>query len=470
MIDAVNGSWLQTISEQLNFGEVNGSWIQGWAESLGITQPLNGSWEEAIIEHIVGPTYILNNGSTIQTLSQLNGVFLPVNGSWIQPLAQMIYDSYTNPHISEWRTTTPNETITLPYTLNIGFQSNSGIIDWGDGTTSENTYDNRTHTYATPGYYNITIYGRVRGFRFNNGGDRTKIYRIFSWGSGFNLGVGASQFYGCTNLNLSEVSDVLQVYNQGQELNGQTRSWINMFRGCTSLTTINRVNEWDMSNVISLGGCFLGATNFNDNLNGWNTSSVTSMLQMFFNATNFDNDITDWNTSNVTNFGQMFQNATSFNVPIGSWDVSNAITFSSMFRNASSFDRDLSQWQTTSATDMTSMFYDAISFSTEVNDWDMSNVTDIDNMFRNANAFNKPLNNWNIGSVTLATSFMLSKTFLNYSSANYDSLLIGWAAQTVQPNLAISFGTIKRTAASTAAKAILTSAPNNWTITDGGLV
>jgi surface protein len=467
MIDAVNGSWLQTISEQLNFGEVNGSWIQGWAESFGITQPLNGSWEEAIIEHIVGPTYILNNGSLIQTISQNYGAFQPLNGSWTQALAQIIYDSYTNPHISEWRTTTLNETISLPYLSNGTY---TGIIDWGDGTTSENTYTNRTHTYTTPGYYNITIYGRVRGFRFANLGSRLNIYRILSWGSGFNLGTGGGQLYGCTNLNLSEVSDVLQVYNPGQALNAQTRNFTNMFRGCTSLTTINRVNEWDMSNVTNLSGCFLGATNFNDNLNGWNTSSVTNMLQVFFQATNFDGDITTWDTSNVTNFGQMFYLASSFNCPIGGWDVSNATTFSSMFRNASSFDRDLSQWQTTSATDMTGMFYVATSFNYDVNDWDMSNVTDIDNMFRNANAFNKPLNNWNIGSVTLATSFMLSKTFNNYSSANYDSLLIGWASQTVQPNLSISFGTIKRTAASTAAKLILTSAPNNWTITDGGLV
>jgi surface protein len=467
MIDAINGSWLQTITEQLSGGTVNGSWIQGWAQSMNITQTVNGSWEEAIILHIVGPTYTLNNGSLIQTISQNYGAFQPLNGSWIQALAQMIYDSYTNPHISEWLTTVPNETVTLPYVI-IG--SYVGIIDWGDGTTSENTYDNRTHTYVTPGYYNITIYGRVRGFRFNNSGDKDKIYRILSWGSGFNLGTGGSQFYGCANLNLSEVSDVLQVYNPGQNLNAQTRNFTNMFRESTSLTTINRVNEWDMSNVTNLSGCFLKASNFNDNLNGWNTSSVTIMLQMFFQATNFDGDITTWDTSNVTNFGQMFYLATSFNSPIGGWDVSNGITFSNMFRNASSFDRDLSNWDTSSATDMTAMFYVATSFNYDVNNWDMSNVTDIDNMFRNATAFNKPLNNWNIGSVTLATSFMLSKTHLNYSSANYDSLLIGWASQTVQPNLFISFGTIKRTTASDAAKAILTSAPNNWTITDGGYV
>jgi surface protein len=397
MIDAVNGSWLQTISEQLNFGVVNGSWIQGWAESLGIIEPVNGSWELAIIDYLnidEVPNYGLGS-NTIQTLCGLYGVFQPLNGSWIQALAQMIYDSYTNPHISEWRTTVPNETITLPYTLNTANGGYNGIIDWGDGTTSVNFYANRTHTYATPGYYNITIYGRVRGFRFNNGGDKNKIYRILSWGSGFNLGVGGGQFYGCTNLNLSEVSDVLQVYAPGQSLGGQTRNWANMFRDCTSLTTINRINEWDMSNVTTLFACFGFCTNFNS-------------------------DISNWDVSSCANFQSLFLNCTNFNQDIGNWDVSSA----------------------------TSMFA----------------------TFQNAFAFNQDISHWNISNVTIFTNFMRNKTFLNYTTENYDNLLIGWASRPVKPNQNIHFGTIKRTSLSTAAKSILTSAPNNWTIVDGGLV
>jgi hypothetical protein len=64
---------------------------------------------------------------------------------------------------------------------------------------------------------------------------------------------------------------------------------------------------------------------------------------------------------------------------------------------------------------------------------------------------------------------MFGKTFSNYSTANYDALLIGWASRPVKPNISISFGTIKRTIAGTAARLVLTSAPNNWTIVDGGI-
>ena len=64
---------------------------------------------------------------------------------------------------------------------------------------------------------------------------------------------------------------------------------------------------------------------------------------------------------------------------------------------------------------------------------------------------------------------MFGKTDLNYSSANLDAIYNGWSLLTVQPNLNISFGTIKYTVAGQAGKNILDNAPNNWTITDGGI-
>lgn len=266
---------------------------------------------------------------------------LPELGRFGTTILKGIYQGNT-PHISEWKTTTPNETVTLPYTTGSLAGFYSGFIDWGDGTQSVNSYANRTHTYEFPGTYIITIDGKVRIFRFANTGDKDKLYRIFQWGSQFDIGVGGAHFYGCTNLNLSEVTDVPVLYRPDIIFN--TRNFDRMFRGCTSLTTINKFNEWDTSGIIFMQGCFQGATLFNQNIG-------------------------DLDISNVTNF----------------------------------------------------------------------------------------------------TNFMLGKTFNDFSTANYDALLIGWAAQSVQPNLSINFGTIKRTVASTVAKLILTSAPNNWTIVDGGL-
>lgn len=324
----------------------------------------------------------------------------------------------TTPHISEWRTTTPNETVTLPYQTNGIY---TGIIDWGDGTQSVNSYDNRTHTYATPGYYTITVYGRLRIFRFANAGDRTKLYRVFQWGSQFDVGVGGSHFHGCTNLNLSVVSDVLILYRPFQASN--TQSFANMFRDCTSLTTINRVNEWDMSKIINMASCFYNCINFNQDLNSWDVRLVTTMNQMFFGCTLFNGNISSWQTISV-------------------------IDMLGMFRLAPNFNQNISAWDTADVTTMRGMFYQANAFNQNIGNWNISNVNDTQTGFIN---------------------FMFGKTFSNYSTANYDALLIGWASRPVQPNQSINFGTIKRTVVSTASRLVLTSAPNLWTIVDGGI-
>jgi hypothetical protein len=105
----------------------------------------------------------------------------------------------------------------------------------------------------------------------------------------------------------------------------------------------------------------------------------------------------------------------------------------------------------------------------------MRRVANATDMFNYQTGFNQPINNWNISGVTifnstgLTTGFMFGKTFNDYSTTNYDALLVGWASRSVKPNIFIDFGTIKYTSAATSARAVLTSAPNNWTIVDGGL-
>jgi hypothetical protein len=54
---------------------------------------------------------------------------------------------------------------------------------------------------------------------------------------------------------------------------------------------------------------------------------------------------------------------------------------------------------------------------------------------------------------------MENKTFNDYSTQNYDDLLIGWASRPVKPNLTISFEQLDAQASANAIT-ILTSSPN----------
>jgi len=115
------------------------------------------------------------------------------------------------------------------------------------------------------------------------------------------------------------------------------------------------------------------------------------------------------------------------------------------------------------------MFFSATAFNQNIGAWNTGNVVNMEGMMRNATAFNQNIGSWNISNIINILDFMFQKTSLNYSTENYNALLIGWASRPVKTNISINFGTIKYTSAASAARAILTSSPNFWTIIDGGI-
>ena len=278
------------------------------------------------------------------------------------------------PFISIWDTTntsagssTSNQ-VSLPLDA---FGIYNGTIDWGDGNISVNTFANKTHTYSSPGVYTITILGTNIGFGpINNGGDKLKLIEIIQWGS-FTLQGASLQGYwfsGCQNLKLSGVTDSLIL--------GYTIDLGSMFTNCTSLTTINNSNSWDVSNVTNMANMFYLCSNFNDSgIASWDVSNVINMSSMFLNDASFNQNLNSWNVSGVTNMNAMFQSATSFNQPLSGWNTSNV-------------------------TNMIGMFGLATSFNQDIGSWDVSKVTSMSTMFFNCNSFNKPLNSWNVSGVT----------------------------------------------------------------------
>ena len=292
----------------------------------------------------------------------------------------------------------------------------------------------------------------------------------------------------------------------------------NMF---SYMSTFNQpIGTWNTMNVTNMKAMFLYSTAFDKDISEWNVSSVIDMSQMFKGATSFncggggapttphqvpnpyesETNVLLWKTSALTNTKEMFSDASSFNIPLylymdlvtdmsfmfqgatsfnqnleenyGYWVTSGALNMRYMFYGATSFANGgiaWMAWQTNNVTNMSAMFFNTPLFNADITSWTTNNVTNMDSMFYQAAAFNQNIGVWNISNVVNFSNFMGTKTPLTLSTTNLNGIYNGWASRPVKPNINISFGSAKRTAASTATKLVLTSAPNNWSIADGGI-
>ena len=378
------------------------------------------------------------------------------------------------PFITTWKTDNPgtssNTAITIPTKLG---EIYNYTVDWGDGTITPGETTNASHNYSAAGTYVVKITGTFPRIYFNNSGDKSKIININQWGNNVWTSMGRA-FYGCDSLkstatdqpNLSNVTDMSEMFRNATSFNSNINDWdvhnvTNMSYMFSNAYSFNQpLNNWSVDNVTDMSYMFINASSFNQPLNNWHVTNVTDMSYMFCVATSFNQPLNDWNVHNVFNMANLFAYATSFSQPINNWNVDNVINMTGMFINATSFNQPLNNWHVDNVTDMSWMFRNASSFNQALNNWHVDNVTDMDKMFYKAISFNQNLGDWNIGNVTTMDS-MLTNSAL--SKINYDSTLIGWAAQSVKPNVTLGahglvycYGDNARTT--------LTSAPNNWTI------
>jgi|GEM_PF-4086494 len=270
-----------------------------------------------------------------------------------------------NGFVTTWKTTTANESITIPADIRHNRLRYNYTVDWGDGTTSTNHAANATHSYNVAGTYTVEITGVFPTINFAGGGDKSKIQTIEQWGN-IEWKIMENSFLGCNNLT----------YNASDAPNLSTPPFMKMGRMFSEATSFNGdLSNWDVSNVADMNGMFRDAINFNGDISSWDVGKVVNMNGMFNGAEKFNQDIGNWNISNVTSMVAVFKDAKNFNQDISSWNVSSVDSMHQMFFRADNFNQNISSWDVSSVKDMRNMFYFATSFSQNLSGWNTINVT-----------------------------------------------------------------------------------------------
>jgi len=296
------------------------------------------------------------------------------------------------------------DTISLPYIQGGDYD---GTIYWGDGTSSVNSYANRTHTYnnntgtlRNPDFpiwtdpnnvRRIVIVGKVWGFSLKDVplSEKIRFKGIQNWGN-FSFYNNDGYYFNYLDL-VTETTTLLYgiaLPTTGYPLltysGGNITNMEFAFAGASPYgysTTTNvpfDASNFNVSGITNMRGMFNFNWNTVSGLDYWDTSNVTNMSKMFKNG--YSGDVTRWNTSSVTDLSEIFMYIGNFvSTPLslastGSsrWDVSNVTDFSRAFYGNNKF-RGLNS----SASEN-----DVIAYWNTWQYWDVSSGENFDEMFR----------------------------------------------------------------------------------------
>jgi|GEM_PF-2923356 len=300
------------------------------------------------------------------------------------------------------------------------------------------TFNNVTSTISTDTSGDITVPTEIDGkkvtgmypFAFGNCKNITSITFTQSIICG-----GACLFWRCSGLKTINGLSYIDVSQSKAAL-------ANIFSGCSSLTSISGVENWDVSNAtdftefmencskvtdysplkdwktssaVTLKQAFNGCSNFNSDqlkyIKGWDVSKVKSLLQTFqyCNLTNLD-DLANWEFKVLWEMDNTFAYNKELTKIEGiqNWDVSTVTTMGSTFNGCKSLAdiSPLASWatKTSKLKNMRSTFSGCNSLTTvePLKDWNVSAVTDMSFTFFACNSLTtiEPLKNWNCSSVT----------------------------------------------------------------------
>ncbi len=407
-----------------------------------------------------------------------------------------IYSGNKSTSIEQWGTAVWNADMSHAFfgASNLTMNPNAGTPNMSLVTDMQGMFDDATSFNGDIGGWNTAQVTDMQGMfddatSFNgdignwNTASVTNMFRMFSGATAFNQDISRWNTAKVTYMSFmfggkfSGETVVPIPFNQ--DIGGWNTASVTdmsyMFWGATAFN--QDISGWNTEKVTRMNEMFAGATSFDQNIGGWNTEKVTNVRSMFDGATAFNQDIGEWNTAKVTNMLAMFSGATSFNQDIGNWNTAQVTYMPYMFSGATSFNQDIGNWNTAQVNSMERMFSGATAFNQDIGNWNTAQVTNMGSMFDGATSFNQDIGDWNVEAVRQSMYSGMTNMFsrVTLSPTNYDALLIGWDAQTLQTGITFHGGASKYSsdAAHTARENMTATTANggdNWTITDGGRV
>ncbi len=192
----------------------------------------------------------------------------------------------------------------------VGTAGLTGTMNWGDGNST--FLDNTSiaadfeHDYGVgnEGVYDCFFVGDLKGWQFNNLGDKEKITKLTDW-TGFFLSLRA--FYGCVNLVITATTIPTTLGNTLQFA----------FRNNMSIGSPD-FSAWNVSGIVVMSSVFRDCGDCGVNISGWSFSQVTNMSNFAngskFTTINYSNLLSDTATQGVLNvttahFGTSLYNA-----------------------------------------------------------------------------------------------------------------------------------------------------------------
>ncbi len=228
-----------------------------------------------------------------------------------------------------------------------------------------------------------------------------------------------------------------------------------------------RITAWDQVDKVynyGVGGAF--SITIIGVLDGWNYAEDPIYRFKIFSISSWGNMRPDDTIGTFQDCDQLGTHGSTTSV----LDTSLMTKMESFYSECTSLGRviGIDNWNTSQITSYRRTFFGCTTFDDGEQDLeglDVSSATDITEMLADTN-FDGDLSGWDIENLESASNFLNGVTL---SVANYDALLLSWAAQNVKFDVSFNAGSSVNTdpGAAQDAKNVLQNAPNNWCIIDG---